>query len=256
MVLTDGEDSDVQALTDAIVAAGTAGIRVSFGFLADASATFDPDLLAAILRTGGTYVSFATADAIQSFLFIVLSNGLTKSDVSAGGDQPLLPGVTVAKLTAGSGVGFSYAAVQGETVSFSIQSLSAQALGAELTAGGASVGKNSTDAAGDPAVVAYTATAGSTALKLVVSSTNSTAEGVFQVSVVSSLGISACNLTTVPTNTTTGGSGGGNGSTTTGGTTTSPTPTKSSPPFVTAAAGRLASAGFGVVGVVLAVLVL
>ncbi|KAB5566544.1 hypothetical protein GE09DRAFT_1218801 [Coniochaeta sp. 2T2.1] len=252
VVLTDGEDSDVVSLTNSIVAAGSAGIRVSFGFLASSTASYDPDLLAAILRTGGTYVSFETADAIQSFLYLLLSNGLTKTDTAASGDQALLPGVTVAKLTAGSaGVGFSYAAVAGETVSFTVESLSAQALDAELTDGsGASVGKNSTGSSGEAAVLEYTAAA-STNLKLVVSSSNSTAEGVFQVSVLSSLGISACNLTTVPNNTT-----GGTGPTGTGSVVVTPTPTKTSPPFVTAGAGKVVTFGVGAFGVVLAGLLL
>jgi hypothetical protein len=248
-VLTDGEDSDVPALTASIVAAGGAGIRVSFGFLASSTASYDPDLLAAILRTGGTYVSFETADAIQSFLYLLLSNGLTKSDtVSSGGDQALLPGVTVAKLTAGSGgVGFSYAAVAGETVSFTVDSLSSQALTAELKDGsGSVVGTNSTGASGEAAVVSYSAAAGGTDLKLVVGASNSTAEGVFQVSVLSSLGISACNLTTVPGNTTTVGGPTGTGSVT-------PTPTKTGPPFVTAGAGKVVGFGVGAFGVVVVV---
>lgn len=214
--------------------------------------TFDPDLLGAILRTGGTYVSFETADAIQSFLYLLLGNGLTKSDqTSAGGGQPLLPGVTVAKLTAGStGVGFSYTAVPGESVNFTVESLSSQSLQAELKDGkGVSLAKNSTGAFGEPAVVAYAATTG-TDWVLTVGSVNDTAEGVFQVSVLSSLGISACNLTTVPGNGTGGGNGTGTGTGTTG--TATPSPTKTGGPFVTAAAGRLGTAGFSVVGVVLA----
>lgn len=252
VVLTDGEDSDVVSLTAAIVSAGQAGIRVSFGFLASSTASYDPDLLAAILRTGGTYVSFETADAIQSFLYLLLSNGLTKIDTAASGDQALLPGVTVAKLTAGSGgVGFSYAAVAGETVSFTVDSLSSQALDAELSdAAGTSLGKNSTGSFGEAAVVEYTASA-ATDLKLVVSSSNSTAEGVFQVSVVSSLGISACNLTTVPNNTT-----GGGGPTGTGTGSVTPTPTKTGPPIVTAGAGKVVTFGVGAVGVLLAGLLL
>jgi len=254
VVLTDGEDSDVVSLTAAIVAAGQAGIRVSFGFLASSTASYDPDLLASILRTGGTYVSFETADAIQSFLYLILSNGLTKGDTAASGDQALLPGVTVAKLTAGgSGVGFSYAVLAGETVDFTVESLSAQALDAELTdSSGKSLGKNSTGSLGEPAVVSYSAAAGGD-LRLVVASSNDTAEGVFQVSVVSSLGISACNLTTTPGNGT-GTTGGGGGATGTGGVT--PTPTKTGPPIVTAGAGKVVGFGVGALGVVLAGLML
>lgn len=248
VVLTDGEDSSVQVLITAIKAAASAGIRVSFGFLAPADATFDADLLQAILKTGGSYTSFETADAIQSFLFLMLSNGLTASDQSANTDQPLLPGITVAKLTGGqNAVSFGYAAQAGEALVFTVESLSKQPLDAELTdASGASAGKNSTaGAAGKPAQIAYTAASAGN-IKLVVSTT-STAEGVFQVSLNSSLGISGCNLTTVPNNSTGTGT---NGSTTV--TPPTPTPTKTQPPFVTAGASKLATAGFSVVGFLLA----
>ncbi|KAL8422241.1 hypothetical protein RB596_002834 [Gaeumannomyces avenae] len=245
VVLTDGEDSDTKGLIAAIEAARAAGIRVSFGFLAPTAGAFKPDLLSAILKTGGSYASFATADAIQSWLFLILSNGITASDRPGSGSassQPLLPGITVAKLSGGGqSVAFSYAAQAGEQLVFSVSSLSAQELSAELSAeGGGSgsvVGKNSTTARSKTATVAFSPSAAGN-LKLVVAATNSTAEGVFQVSLNSSLGISGCNLTTQNP-----GGGGSGGNTTTLLPTYSPTkpstPTGSLPPVATAAAARL-----------------
>ncbi|EJT80845.1 hypothetical protein GGTG_00838 [Gaeumannomyces tritici R3-111a-1] len=242
VVLTDGEDSDTKGLIAAIEAARAAGIRVSFGFLAPTAGAFKPDLLSTILKTGGSYASFATADAIQSWLFLILSNGITASDrPGSASSQPLLPGITVAKLSGGGqSVAFSYAAQAGEQLVFSVSSLSAQELSAELSAAeggsGSVVGKNSTTARSKTATVAFSPSAAGD-LKLVVAATNSTAEGVFQVSLNSSLGISGCNLTTQNP----GGSSGGN--TTTLLPTYSPTnpstPTGSLPPVVTAAAARL-----------------
>jgi hypothetical protein len=74
-------------------------------------------------------------------------------------------------------------------------------------------------------------------LKLIVASSNSTAEGVFQVFLNSSLGISGCNLNqTNPNNNTTPTNN------------THPTPVPSKPPTVTAGAARYATAGFSMVG--------
>jgi hypothetical protein len=251
VVLTDGEDSDVQALIKEVQTAGSAGIRVSFGFLAPPDTQIDPNLLQAILKTGGSYASFETADAIQSFLFLILSNGLTASDHSVNADQPLLPGITIAKLTGAQPVDFSYSAKAGEVLLFTFSSLSLQPLTAELTdASGTSLAKNNTSPAGDAATLSYSATAAG-ALKLVVSSTN-TSEGVFQLSLNSSLGISGCNLTTLPTNTT----GTGTNSTGNGTLTTSPTPTPTKSVFATAAASKIGTAGFSLVGFVLAAMFL
>lgn len=240
MVLTDGEDSDTKGLITAIEAARAAGIRVSFGFLAPTADAFKPDLLSAILKTGGSYASFATADSIQSWLFLILSNGITASDRSSGAAQ-LLPGITVAKLSGSQPVAFTYAAQAGEQLVFGVTSLSAQVLSAELSEGGGNVvGKNTTAAAGrsaktSSASITFTPSAAGD-LKLVVAATNSTAEGVFQVSLNSSLGVSGCNLTTHNPP----GSGGNTTTLLPTYSATKPaTPTSSLPPVVTAAASRL-----------------
>lgn len=246
VVLTDGEDYDTVTLIDNVKKAGDEGIRVSFGFLAPPESFFEPDLLQAILRTGGTYSSFATADAIQSFLFLMLSNGLTASDHSATAEQALLPGITVAKLSGNQAVAFTYAAQASEDLIFTFESLSSQVLDGELKdASGKSLGSNSTDGI-TPASIAYTAQSAGD-LTFEVKSTVAD-EGVFQVSLNSSFGISGCNLTDTPnpTNNTNG--------TTTGGPT--PTPTSTGPPFVTAAAAKIAGASFPLVGFALALLAL
>ncbi|RYP71215.1 hypothetical protein DL769_004729 [Monosporascus sp. CRB-8-3] len=246
LVLTDGEDSDTDGLIQEIERAGSGGVRVSFGFLAPSESFFEPDLLAAILRTGGTYTSFATAEAVQSFLFLVLSNGLTAADHSATTGQPLLPGVTVAKLSGGGQpVSFIYAAQTDEQLVFTFESLSSQALDSELKdASGNPLGGNST-AGTDPASISYTADAAGN-LQFEVK-TNDPAEGVFQVSLNSSLGIAGCNLTTTPppTNSTNGTIPSG-----------TPTPTSTIPPVVTAGAAMIATAGAPLVGLLLALVTL
>ncbi|RYP03684.1 hypothetical protein DL764_004976 [Monosporascus ibericus] len=242
LVLTDGEDFDTDGLIQQIERAGTADVRVSFGFLAPSESFFEPDLLAAILRTGGTYTSFATAEAVQSFLFLVLSNGLTAADNSVTTGQLLLPGVTVAKLSgAGQPVSFTYATQATEQLVFTFESLSSQVLDGELKdASGNSLGSNSTTST-DPASISYTADASGNLQFEVI--TNDPAEGVFQVSLNSSLGIAGCNLTTIPspTNSTNGTIPSG-----------TPTPTSTIPPIVTGGAARVATVGAPLVGFLLA----
>jgi hypothetical protein len=262
-VLTDGE-SNIKSLIAEVKKAGDLGIRVSFGFLAAPNSFFQPDLLQAILKTGGAYMSFDQAENIQPWLFLLLSNGLTASDQAASTEQPLLSGITIAKLSGGNPVAFSYAAQAAEQLVFTVESLSKQGLGAELQgADGGAISKNSTIKG--PLTLSYTS-AGTGTLKLIVSPLNSTTEGVFQVSLNSSLGISGCNLnTTRPTNNTGSGTGSGTGTGTGSGSgsgtgsgsgsgygnptltpTGGPKPTK--PPVFDGAAGRLSATGFSLVG--------
>jgi hypothetical protein len=188
-------------------------------------------------------MAFDQPENIQPWLFLLLSNGLTAIDHAATTEQPLLSGITVAKLSGSQPVTFSYAAQPAEKLVFSVQSLSKQSLEAELKDGaGNSLAKNATAPKGGATILSYDATA-QTDLKLVVTSTNSTAEGVIQVALKSSLGISGCNLNTT-----------GNGTTTTNATIPTPTPTK--PAVVTAAANKLATAGFSAAGLLLAALFL
>jgi hypothetical protein len=242
IVLTDGE-SDIKSLITAINKASSLGIRVSFGFLAPSAGFFQPDLLQAILKTGGTYSSFDEARNIEPWLFLLLGNGLTAADHSVATDQPLLSGITVAKLSGGQPVAFSYAAQPAEKLVFTFESLSKQALDGELQdASGKTITKNSTGKG--EATLTYEAT-DAASLKFVVTSTNSTAEGVFQASLNSSLGISGCNLNTTgpATNTTTPSFNGSNPSS---------TPTRPPTVVVTAGANQLATTAFSLAGIVLA----
>ncbi|KAF9768434.1 hypothetical protein IL306_014274 [Fusarium sp. DS 682] len=194
IILTDGEDSDVDALIKQIEKADSLGIRVSFGFLAPPETPPKPDLLQAILQTGGTYNSFNQPENIQPWLYLLLGNGITALDKkSSSTAQPLLSGITTAKLSGSRDVAFSYLASDGEKLVFTVTSISAQDLEVKLShENGNSIGKKSTTSGKQPAELSVKATKAET-LKVVVSSATSK-EGIFQISVNSSLGISACNL--------------------------------------------------------------
>jgi hypothetical protein len=193
IVLTDGEDGNPTLLLEQIKKAGSLGIRVSFGYLKPPSTANALEVKEAILQTGGTYSTFQEAESIQPWLYLLLSNGLTAGDSNSSKEQPLLSGITVAKISGADAVLFSYAASQGEKLVFTVESLSQQNLDVSLSkSGGSEIGKNSTTAT-DPADLSYQAS-GSETLLLSVSAVGSTADGVFQVSVNSSLGLSGCNL--------------------------------------------------------------
>ncbi|EXL39291.1 hypothetical protein FOCG_18094 [Fusarium oxysporum f. sp. radicis-lycopersici 26381] len=194
IILTDGEDTNVAALINQIKKADSLGIRVSFGFLAPPETPPKPDLLQAILQTGGAYNSFNQPENIQPWLYLLLGNGITALDKkSSSTAQPLLSGITTAKLSGSGDVAFSYLASDGEKLVFTVTSISAQDLDVKLShENGNLVGKNSTTSGNRPAELSVKTTKAET-LKVVVSSATSK-EGIFQISVNSSLGISACNL--------------------------------------------------------------
>lgn len=202
IVLTDGEDLTTKA-PEQFRKAQSLGIRVSFGFLNPSPGSTRIEQQKAILQTGGTYATFQEAESIQPWLYLLLSNGITADDPSSSKEQPLLSGITVAKISGADPVLFSYAASQGEKLVFTIESFTQQTLDAVLSmSGGDEIAKNSTTATG-PAELTYEVS-GSETLLLSVAAASSVTDDVFQVSVNSSLGISGCNLNqTRPSNSTT-----------------------------------------------------
>ncbi len=238
------------------------GIRVSFGFLNPSSAgsSQDPSILSAILSSGGIYTTISDSTAQANFVSLVLSHGLTDTDHAGGANTLLLPGLlTAGNVSASSGAKtFTYDAVSGENLNFTISSISQQTFDVTLHDKGANkdVGSVSTDASG-MATILFDATS-ATSLDLTVGTKNATA-GLFTVNLVSSVNrtITICGFgnTTVPNNSTgtsttvpipsstgTGVSGGSpNG-------TTIQTPTiPSSPPKYTGGAATLQSFAMGAI---------
>ncbi|MCU0306949.1 MAG: VWA domain-containing protein [Thermoleophilia bacterium] len=109
VVLTDGEDSDQQALAQAIDEAAAQGIQVHQGFLspprvanerAHTAHEVSASVQAAIARSGGLFAAIATAADQQTFTDLVTARGLTGIDRSAagtGGGGPLALGLTVSE---------------------------------------------------------------------------------------------------------------------------------------------------------------
>ncbi|KAF2426200.1 hypothetical protein EJ08DRAFT_651880 [Tothia fuscella] len=221
VVLTDGQDGSTTALIREINRAGSLGIRVSFGFLdPSSSSAAAPNVLAAILKTGGIYSTISSASAQQSFVNLVFSNGITGSDAGSSVSNVLLPGIASAQFQSGSGSNtFTYSAQSGEALNFTIQALSSQTLDAVLKdkAAGTELNKTKTGTGGT-GFMAYNVQQ-ATELELVVTSGSTNASALFSVGMNSSLGVVNCSLPgSTPTNTT-----GGNG-TLTPGSHTSPPP--------------------------------
>jgi hypothetical protein len=240
VVLTDGQDSSTTDLITEIDRAGGLGIRVSFGFLdPTSSSAADPDVLAAILKTGGIYSAISSASAQQSFVNLVFSHGITGSDAGASVSNVLLPGISTAQFQSGSGSNtFTYSAQTGESLNFTIQALSAQTLEATLKdkVAGTELNKTTTGTDGT-AFLTYDAQQ-AIELELVVTASTTNTSALFSVGLNSSLGVVNCSLPgSTPTNTT-----GGNG-TYGPGTYTSPPPVQ-----FTGAANILGSGLLSVVG--------
>jgi hypothetical protein len=97
VVLTDGEDSDVAALTAAIGNATARGVRVSFGFLSPPTLTNEaslkrsdavsPDVQRAIIASGGVFGTIASAAGQQTFVDLVRRRGITAVDSIDGSDD-------------------------------------------------------------------------------------------------------------------------------------------------------------------------
>jgi hypothetical protein len=252
----------VTQLVTQLQRAKTSGIRVSFGFLSpsDSTASQSPSILSAILATGGIYTTISDSAAQATFVNLVLSHGLTDTDVANTGSSLLLPGLlTAGNVSASSGPeGFTYDAVANEVLNFTVSAISqGQTFDATLRDKSANkdVGAKSTTPStssspgtGD-ALITYTATAATT-LELSVSTKNTTA-GLFSVSLSSSLNrtISVCGVN--PNGTVGGGNGTKTNATGTGVYTVRPTATFVGAAAVKRVAGPVLFAVLGVVGALL-----
>jgi hypothetical protein len=149
VVLTDGEDSDVQGLINEINRAESLGIRVNVGFLAPSNpvpfakgaAPVEPSAFAAkdrfvaaaapttvteaILATGGFFATIDSAQAQKDFVDVVTRRGATAIDDTNGDDDgaQLQPGLEVTGLAGtGSDDHFSYPGEAGRAVKITVSS--------------------------------------------------------------------------------------------------------------------------------------
>jgi hypothetical protein len=160
IVFTDGQDSDISDLLGQLDRATQLGIRVSFGFLSpplnpvtrrrmrrsnryrapvlytrQSDTGPQPELLAAILKTGGFFGTIDSAEAQRSFINLVIARGPSNIDsISPNNGGPLFPGVTVVALASaaqGPDV-FTYHAMAGQNLTFETQAITSPVLNVTL----------------------------------------------------------------------------------------------------------------------------
>ncbi|KAF1808605.1 hypothetical protein P152DRAFT_405120, partial [Eremomyces bilateralis CBS 781.70] len=209
IVLTDGEDSSADELVTEIQRAGNASIKVSFGFLSPSgSSPSYPEVLSAILNTGGIFRTVDTDSAQQAFISTVLANGLTTSDGGTDVSSILISGLSIAASSNSNGPNtFTYTGTAGEKINITITALEKQTLdGSIRDASGTELTTGSINAAGVAALTLDLVNDGP--LSVLVSAASGS--GLFTIGLNSSLGVSNCTLVPPVTNGTSGGGGGNN----------------------------------------------
>ncbi|KAF2501057.1 hypothetical protein BU16DRAFT_419204, partial [Lophium mytilinum] len=160
VVLTDGSDSDTATLIDSINKCGQLGVRVSFGFLTYDASYQDPEVLTAILGTGGMYATIDGATAQNSFVNLMIVHGLTGNDnPSSNSASTLVNGLSIASVMDSSGSNtLTYTAEAKEKLTFQITSVNAGDLTATANdANGKTLGTASISSYGYPEDLVVTA---------------------------------------------------------------------------------------------------
>lgn len=219
VVFTDGEDDPASGIVftiEQVKRAVDLGIRISFGFLSVDASNQNPEIVRAIVESGGIYATVDQATSQQTFVAAALANGLTGIDVSGvNGSSSLVSGLATAKLLSQTGSNtFAYAAKAGETINVTVTAIDDLSLEVKLrdVQANTDLKSNTTNSTG-VAFLDYTAQS-NTDLEVVVSATNGSASGIFSVGLKSSLALSdSCNITSnvtsnVPSNFTGNGTTG------------------------------------------------
>lgn len=213
IVFTDGEDDPASGITftiEQVQRAVELGIRISFGFLTLDASNQNPEIVRAIVQSGGIYATVDQATSQQTFVAAALANGLTGIDASGGnGSSTLLSGLATAKFLSQTGSNtFAYAVKAGETINVTVTAIDDLALEVTLrdVQANTDLKSNTTNSTG-VAFLDYTAQS-NTDLEVVVSATNGSASGIFSVGLKSSLPLSdSCNITSNGTTTGNGTTG-------------------------------------------------
>ncbi|KIW96059.1 uncharacterized protein Z519_03125 [Cladophialophora bantiana CBS 173.52] len=142
LVFTDGQDSSTSDLVDQINRATSLGIRVAFGFLADPSSIQDPEVLSAIMDSGGRYFTIQNYNASKTFIDGIILNGLAKNDNPDGDTTTLLAGLDAAHFISGSETQtMTYSARSKEQLTFNVQSVDAGTVSVQIVSGSKTLAK-------------------------------------------------------------------------------------------------------------------
>jgi hypothetical protein len=105
----------------------------------------DGDVLGAIMHSGGQYSTVFSATTANSFVNLVLVNGLTENDNPSGTQSQLLGGLSVSRFISGSDtVTVTYDARDNEIIDFTVESVDAGTLDIQAVLNGKVVDESST----------------------------------------------------------------------------------------------------------------
>jgi Mg-chelatase subunit ChlD len=200
IVFTDGQDdpsSGAILTVEQLKRAVGLGIRVSFGFLSVDASNQNPEIVRAIVASGGIYATVDQATSQQTFVAAALANGLTGIDAGGSNGSTLISGLATGKLLSPTSPNsFTYAVKAGETINVTVTAVDDIALKVTLRDVKASTDLNSTETDATGVAFLEYAAKSSTDLEVVVAATNNTASGVFSIGLKSSLPLSgSCNIT-------------------------------------------------------------
>jgi hypothetical protein len=195
VILTDGQDANTGALVAAVGQAESLGIRVAMGFLSPPTIAVNKrrsifglfrrqsnnsplggvylDVVAAILKTGGTVAVISSADAQQRFVEGVIAHGATNSDSptsGAAGGGSLFPNITAVAMASTSADTWTYNSAGAQMLNFTVSLVTNGSVTLDVKLRDAGNGQEQgtgTVTTGSPAIISYQAPANAT-LQLVV----------------------------------------------------------------------------------------
>jgi hypothetical protein len=186
------KDTDTPALVEQINKASGLGIRVSFGFLSASSSYQESDVLAAIMHSGGQYSTVFSAATANSFVNLVLVNGLTTNDNPQGSQSQLVGGLSVSRFISGSEtVTVTYDARDNEIIDFTVESIDADSLDVQALLNGKVVDETTTYYSSGTLVVT-TGRAGKIEIK--VKATSAPKDSIFTIGAISNLPTQNCTV--------------------------------------------------------------
>ena len=192
------QDDEISPLVDQINDAASKGIRVAFGFLDSTSSIQDPNVLSAIMNSGGRYFTVPDYKDIQTFINGIIVNGLTTNDNPQGDTTTLYAGLDASQFISDSETQtMTYNARSSESLTFDIDSVNAGDLSVQIVSNGKVLGTGTAtnDSLSVSSGLSLSVTVHSAeAIDVKVTATNAPKDSIFVVSVTSSLPPENCKV--------------------------------------------------------------
>jgi hypothetical protein len=186
-------------LVNQINRAAGLGIRVAFGFLDASSSLQDPDVLSAIMHSGGRYFTIQNYNASKAFIDGIIVNGLTKNDNPKGASTTLLAGLDASHFISGSETQtMTYSPRSKEQLTFDVQSVNAGVLSVQVVSGRKTLTTGQSSSYSDTLSVVAPST---DKIDVKVTANNAKKDSIFVVGVTSNLPPKNCTVGVGPIST-------------------------------------------------------